>query len=82
MSRLSCPYCGPRELQEFRFHKTLPAAGATATVFEQVYERSGDRGLSTEHWQHAGGCRAWLLVRRNPADGTVLTVDLLGEVAP
>ena len=76
MKRLSCPFCGERELEEFLFHKTLaePAAGAYAAV----YERSNRTELSVEHWQHLGGCRAWLLVRRNPSTNEVLEVRLLG----
>jgi sarcosine oxidase subunit delta len=79
MNRLACPFCGPRELQEFRFHKTLPSGTAASTVFGQVYERSASREHGSEHWQHTGGCRAWLLVERNPANGTVLRVELLGS---
>jgi sarcosine oxidase subunit delta len=79
MNRLSCPFCGARELQEFRFHKTLPSTDNSATMFQQVYERTGNRDESNEHWQHVAGCRGWLLVRRNPSTGAVLAVRLLGE---
>jgi sarcosine oxidase subunit delta len=82
MKRLSCPFCGPRELHEFRFHKTLPSADAPASVFQRVYERSAERTLSIEHWQHLGGCRGWLLVRRDPSSGAVLAVRLLDGAAP
>ena len=81
MNRLACPFCGLRELQEFRFHKTLPTDAAGSTDFERVYERSASREHGSEHWQHLGGCRAWLLVQRNPANGTVLEVQLLGGTA-
>lgn len=77
MTRLSCPFCGPRELQEFRFHKTV-AAGGAQTPFERVYLRRGDSRHSTEHWQHSGGCRAWLRVERDPSSGAVLAVQGLG----
>ena len=75
MSRLYCPFCGARELEEFRFHKTLAEPGANA--FEEVYARTNRLAVSLEHWQHVDGCRAWLLVRRNPSDGTVLDVRLV-----
>ena len=74
--RLSCPFCGPRELREFEFHKTLPARDAAP--FAEVYERVDQPQLSVEHWQHVEGCRAWLLVQRNPSTDTVLAVRLLG----
>ena len=81
MTRLPCPFCGLRELREFVFHKTLPAAGS-ADEFERTYLRVADAQLSIEHWQHVAGCRAWLLVQRNPSSGAVLAVQLLGGAVP
>jgi len=74
VTRLICPFCGPRELAEFVFHKTL--APANAASLEKVYERVGQLEDSVEHWQHVGGCRAWLRVRRNPSSGEVHEVSL------
>ena len=76
MTRLACPFCGPRHLREFEFHKTVPAPGSSA--FARVYERVDSAHLSIEHWQHVGGCRGWLEVRRNPSTGSVLSVRLVG----
>ena len=76
MTRLACPFCGPRELREFVFHKTLPEPGSTP--FAQVYERANRIDESSEHWQHVHGCRAWLLVRRDPSSARVFEVRLLG----
>ncbi len=76
MTRLKCPFCGPRELREFAFHKTLPAGPGTA--FERTYERVDRPERSVEHWQHIEGCRGWLKVERNPSSGAVLTTRLLG----
>lgn len=77
MSRLACPFCGPRELEEFFFRKTLPEPGATACA--AVYERVNNLHESTEHWQHLHGCRAWLWVRRDPSNNRILDVRLLGS---
>lgn len=77
MTRLICPFCGPRELEEFVFRKTLPEAGASE--FAAVYERANRLDDSLEHWQHVHGCRSWLRVRRNPSTGEVREVDLLGQ---
>jgi sarcosine oxidase subunit delta len=77
MSGLHCPYCGPRALAEFRFRKSLPDPGASAP-YERVYERREDPALAREHWQHLEGCRAWLLVIRNPSTGAVFSVEELG----
>ena len=74
--RLHCPFCGARHLREFEFHKTMPSHGTSE--FARVYERIDSADLSIEHWQHVGGCRGWLEVRRNPSTGEVLSVRLVG----
>ena len=78
MKQLACPFCGPRELEEFVFRKTLPET--SATEYAQVYERVNRTDASLEHWQHVQGCRAWLQIQRNPATGEVREVKLLGGV--
>jgi heterotetrameric sarcosine oxidase delta subunit len=77
MMQISCPFCGPRELPEFSFHKTV--ADPQANPFEEVYLRENRVDYSAEHWQHFAGCRAWLLVVRNPSTGEVVTVSLAGS---
>ena len=81
MRRLACPFCGPRDLREFQFHKTLPAA-EHGSAYQRTYERAASLELSIEHWQHVAGCRGWLLVQRNPSTGQVIDVRLLGAGAP
>ncbi len=80
MSLFTCPFCGPRNLEEFVFHKTLPNVSGDA--YEQIYLRRDTPTASDEHWQHRHGCRAWLRVRRNPCSGEVLAVELLTGSAP
>jgi methylglutamate dehydrogenase subunit B len=78
---LPCPFCGPRALREFEFHKTL-ADNPAGSACEQVYERVARLELSAEHWQHVQGCRTWLLVHRNPSTGEVIDVRMLGGQSP
>ena len=80
MSLFTCPFCGPRNLEEFSFHKTLP--NVAGGEFKQVYLRRDTPTLSDEHWQHRYGCRAWLRVRRNPSSGEVLEIELLTGTKP
>jgi len=75
MSLLVCPFCGQRPMEEFAFHKTLPNVPGGA--FEAAYLRNNDPARSVEHWQHRYGCRAWLLLLRNPSTGEVLDTRLL-----
>ena len=73
MNQLQCPFCGPRELQEFEFRKTQ--ASVTTSEFSKVYLRVDSVDVSVEYWQHVQGCRAWLLVQRNPSTGAVLSIE-------
>ncbi len=75
MSLLVCPFCGSRPIDEFVFHKTLPNVAGGA--FETTYLRDNEPAASLEHWQHVYGCRAWLLLRRNPSTGEVHETRLL-----
>ena len=96
---IRCPWCGPRELEEFRFRSvvtdgrivaefgiaTQQAAVASDEVvrpYTRVYERANTPQSSVEYWQHERGCRAWLVVRRNPSTAEVLEVRLLGAGSP
>jgi methylglutamate dehydrogenase subunit B len=75
MNQLQCPFCGARELQEFEFRKTR--ANVATSEFSKVYLRVDSVDLSVEYWQHVQGCRAWLLVQRNPSTGAVLNIEVL-----
>ena len=78
MNQLHCPFCGARELHEFEFRKTR--ANVTTSEFSKVYLRVDSTDLSVEYWQHVQGCRAWLLVQRNPSTGAVLGIEALPGV--
>jgi heterotetrameric sarcosine oxidase delta subunit len=75
MNSLVCPFCGPRELHEYEFRKTRE--NVTSSEFSKVYLRIDSVELSTEYWQHVLGCRAWLLIQRNPSTGVVLSTAAL-----
>jgi sarcosine oxidase subunit delta len=75
---MACPFCGLRPLEEFLFRKTVPNFVAGSGAYEQVYLRVDSAEQSVEEWQHVAGCRAWLIVDRNPSTGVVRSVALLG----
>jgi heterotetrameric sarcosine oxidase delta subunit len=76
---LSCPHCGPREIEEFRL-RAVAGDPHAATAFARVYLRTNVTDRSVEHWQHERGCRSWLVVRRNPSTAEVLDVRLLAAL--
>lgn len=78
--RITCPFCGERDSREFTYRGdatlTRPPveAGADAAV-AYVYLRSNPAGMHREEWQHASGCRAWLVVTRDTRDHTITAVE-------
>lgn len=70
MIRIPCPFCGLRDHAEFSYGGdgsiTYPPLDAPAEDWhEAVFQRENIRGVQTETWQHASGCRMWLLVERD-----------------
>lgn len=78
MTQLVCPFCGPRDLHEFEFRKTV-SGSSQDPPFARVYLRVDQPDRSIEHWQHSLGCRAWLLLHRNPSSDAILGVRFLGD---
>jgi sarcosine oxidase subunit delta len=52
---LTCPNCGPRDVQEFRYGGQLAAPPAGTNLPEVQQER----------WYHRLGCRRWLRAERD-----------------
>ena len=84
---IDCPVCGPRHLAEFSYggeaSRTPVAMDNTdredwATY---VFARQNPRGPHEEHWQHSGGCRSWLQVRRDVTTHRIEAVRLIGPFA-
>jgi sarcosine oxidase subunit delta len=83
MLLIACPHCGPRSSAEFTFERpveSIVALDATPeTATERLYTRENPRGLSSELWRHAYGCRDWLRVERNTATHEIRAVSLWSE---
>ena len=75
--RIPCPHCGERGHDEFSY---LGAAGlvrpdqdAALEIWnEYVHLRDNPAGPHRELWQHAHGCRRWLVVTRDTRTHAVL----------
>jgi methylglutamate dehydrogenase subunit B len=85
--RITCPHCGPRDLAEFYYWgdatRTMPVLDSAdeAAWLAHVYDRPNPRGPHKEHWQHLGGCRAYLLVERDTATHEISSVMFAREAA-
>jgi heterotetrameric sarcosine oxidase delta subunit len=79
---LSCPNCGPRDVNEFAY------AGETTTrptgtpslrdLTDYVYFRRNVKGVQREWWYHRFGCELWFLAERDTATNDVVRVELPG----
>lgn len=72
MLLIACPWCGPRDQTEYTFvgdgTVRRPAdslAASEAEWLDWVFIRDNPRGPHKEIWQHASGCRRFLLVTRD-----------------
>jgi sarcosine oxidase subunit delta len=70
--RITCPYCGPRSLEEFTYFGDASLArpdpeGSDATVdfIRYVYVRDNPTGRHRELWYHGLGCRQWIVAERD-----------------
>lgn len=84
---IDCPVCGPRHLDEFTYggeaDRTPVAVDSPdrAAWESHVFARRNPRGPHEEHWQHSGGCRSWLQVRRDVTTHRIESVRLIGPFA-
>lgn len=71
MQLIPCPWCGPRAHVEFRYHcdaGALPRQWLRETGAEfqaRTWLRDNHIGVHDEIWQHADGCRGWLMLARH-----------------
>jgi sarcosine oxidase subunit delta len=82
--RLPCPHCGTRGLMEFSYFGAAgpvrPAAGAGAEAWhDYAHVRENVAGPHRELWQHAHGCRRWLVVTRDTRTHAVLAAEDAGR---
>ncbi len=81
---IPCPCCGPRDSREFHYGGD---AGAVRPAIDDpdpgkwhayLHLRENPRGPHVELWQHVGGCRCWLRVRRDTLTHAVESAELVG----
>ena len=74
----SCPYCGPRPVDEYAYFgevTTRPSGSPSLReLTEYVYFRDNVAGVQREWWQHRAGCGEWFLAERDTRTNEVLEV--------
>jgi heterotetrameric sarcosine oxidase delta subunit len=73
---LTCPNCGRRTVEEFRYGE-IPAVPDEITDIDERdldrgFMRSNLLGVVTERWFHEFGCRRWFTVTRDTGRDEVL----------
>ena len=72
MLRIPCPWCGLRDLGEFRYGGEAgverpedPAACSDQDWADYLYYRNNLKGPQRERWVHIHGCRQWFELSRD-----------------
>ena len=68
MILLPCPYCGPRNVSEFRYVGEVSERPDEAGIEEWrafLYTRNNPAGWTTETWYHSAGCTRHFVVERH-----------------
>lgn len=76
---ITCPNCGSRPVDEYRFggelrHVPDSIADPVERDLDNAWMYDNVAGVSTERWFHAAGCRRWATVRRDTGSDTVVEV--------
>lgn len=89
MQLIPCPWCGPRDENEFRYggqaHISYPADPAALSDEEWadfVFFRDNPKGPFAERWVHTAGCRRWFNAIRDTSTHRLLAVYRLDEPKP
>lgn len=87
MLLIPCPWCGPRDDEEFRYggeaHVLRPAqpeALSDAEWADYLFMKQNPKGVMLERWVHAAGCRQWFNVVRNTATEEIAEVYAAGSL--
>lgn len=86
MIYLTCPYCGPRDVTEFRYGSDAhiarpkqPGALGDRDWADYLFMKDNPKGLMRERWMHAHGCRRWFNAVRNTVTDEVVAVYRMGD---
>ncbi len=67
---ITCPHCGARPAEEFRYGGELPAVpdritDADARTVDYLWMLDNVDGVAVERWFHEAGCRRWHTAQRD-----------------
>ena len=76
---LTCPNCGPRDVNEFAYAGEVTARPSGRPTLGELttylYFRRNVAGVQREWWNHRLGCRLWFLAERDTRTNEVLRTE-------
>jgi sarcosine oxidase, subunit delta len=74
---ITCPSCGPRSVEEFRYGGAAPHVPDHITDpvrrnLDYSWFLDNDCGPQIERWFHDAGCRRWSTVTRDTSTDTIV----------
>ena len=74
---ITCPVCGARPVEEYRFGGEIPnvpdhIVDPGLRDADYVWNFNNPDGPTVERWFHGAGCRRWLTLHRDTTTDTVL----------
>jgi sarcosine oxidase subunit delta len=89
MLQIECPWCGPRDENEFSYggeaHIVRPAdpdALSDEEWADYLFMRSNTKGVFREQWCHSAGCRRWFNAERDTVTYRFKSIYKVGEQPP
>lgn len=84
MLMIICPFCGPRNSEEFSYQgevRLRPDVNNTdpAEWRRYLYMNSNPSGWVSERWFHISGCRRHLMLERHTATNEIRDVTAVGS---
>ena len=85
MLEIKCPYCGPRDEEEFscggEAHIARPLSENSLSdkdFADYLFYRDNPKGLFLERWRHTAGCRRWFNIARDTHTHHILEIYPMG----
>ena len=89
MLLIKCPWCGPRNEDEFHYggaagiaHPANSGALDDVEWARYLFFRPNPKGLFAERWSHAAGCRRWFNAVRDTSTGQFIGSYRTGDPPP
>ena len=88
MMQVSCPWCGPRNEDEFtwggeasRVRPDDPSSLTDGQWAAYMYNNDNKKGWVIERWWHARGCEQWFEICRNNVTHEIVSTRKDGETS-